>query len=325
MKRVLTLLPKSIAGSLIIESFASGFAMNKCRVLSKEIDKLTEEDVKNFKPDMIFGYDYSFLTDENCKKVVENSDCKNFVFYFADEPQSKFAYGENKKLYDELKALDANNEANIFIWDKDFLADFKNSFYLPLAASPLKYAIDFDGYRYAITFVGRPLTPYRQKILCDLIKVFKNKVSIFCFEKHFEQSIEEIKAQNLLSECDLEIYSKCWRGFIKTEEELAVIYNSSKINLNITEQGKSSLNYRVFEVLAAGGFLLTDERKDIHRYFVSSKQLEIYKDSFDLIDKIEFYLNNLNIAQRIAQLGRFTCIEKHNFSARAKTILMQIP
>lgn len=308
-----------------MEGFADGFTneskVNKCKVMTKLVDELTSKDIEEFRPDMILGYDYSFLMDENCKKIIKQSSCKNLVFYFADEPKGKFALGNRNELYDELKKL----SPKIFIWDKDFLHEFKDSTYLPLAVNPQKYvtrscARSCD-YKYAITFVGRPLTDIRQEILCELIKVFKNKLCIFSYEKHFLQSIEEIKEKKLLDEEDLEIYSKCWKGFVENEEELAQIYSSSKINLNINLQGKSSINYRVFEVLASGGFLLTDEREDLSEYFEVSKHLETYKDTKDLIDKIDFYLKNLNIAQRIAQLGKFEVINNHNFSARARMIL----
>jgi len=320
MIRILILSPKSIAGKLIIESFAAAFESNKCLVKIKNVEELSAEDLDFFKPDVVFGYDYSYLMDENCTKLIEKLHCKNLFFYFADEPQSKLALGDKTGLYEKLKKI----KATIFIWDKDFIDEFENCFYLPLAASPFKYATNFSGYEYAITFVGRPLTIKRQKILCELVKFFKNKVSIFCFEKHFLRSIEEIKAQNLLEEADLETYSKCWKSFVTSEEELAKIYNSSKINLNITEQGKSSLNYRVFEVLASGGFLITDEREDLQELFEDNKYIETYKNTTDLIDKIGFYLQNLNIAQKMAQIGRFKCIEKHSFNARVKIILKQI-
>lgn len=313
-------MPRSIAGGLIMEGFAGGLEMNKCIVLKKVVDELTQKDVEHFKPDMILGYDYSFLMDEGCTKIIKNSACKNIVCYFADEPRGKFALGDKDYLYEELKKYNPK----IFIWDKEFLNEFENSQYLPLAVNPIKYVTDFSGYKYTISFVGRPLTDIRQKILCELVKVFKNKVHIFSYEQHFLRSIEEIKNKNLLDEQDLEVYSNCWRGFVEKEEDLAKIYNSSKINLNITLQGKSSLNYRVFEVLAAGGFLLTDEREDLKTLFQQSKHLETYKGTDDLIDKINFYLKNLNIAQRIAQLGKLEVIENHTFGARASSLLKKL-
>lgn len=304
-----------------MNGFANGFELNKCLVKTKMVDELSEVDISKFKPDMILGYDYSFLMDEACTKIIKQSGCKNLVCYFADEPKGKFALGERHHLYEELKKFNPK----IFIWDKNFLNDFSNSTYLPLAINPDKYLMaGFLGYKYSISFVGRPLTDIRQEILCELVKTFKNKLHIFSYEKHFLKSIEEIKEKNLLDDNDLEIYSKCWEGFIEKEEDLAKIYNSSKINLNINLQGKSSINYRVFEVLAAGGFLLTDEREDINKYFKVSKHLETYKNTTDLIDKINFYLKNLNIAQRIAQLGKFEVIENHVFSARARNILKTV-
>lgn len=317
MKKIFIISPKSIAGELIIDGFACAFKNAGCRILLKKIDEAAFDEIEKFNPDMIFGYDYSFLADENCKKIIQKIKCKNRVFYFGDRPRSKFSFGEKKELYDEL----LNMDAKVFVWDKDFTNEFKKCYYLPLAVNPVKYAAEFSNYKYQITFAGRPLTDKRQEILSSLVKNFGSNLSIFCYEKHFEKSIEEIKSKNLLDGHELEIYKKCYKGFVRSQEELAQIYNSSKINLNITEQGNSSLNYRVFEVLASGGFLLTDEKKDVQKYFVPSKQLETYKDAFDLIDKTEFYLKNLNIARKIAHFGRDECIKNHSFNERVKVIL----
>lgn len=319
MKKILVLLPKSIVGGLIMDGFVHGFELNKCRALKKSVEELTSDDIEKFKPDMVFGYDYSFLTDENCSKIVKSANCKNLVFYFADEPQSEFALGNDHNLYEELQKL----KSTVFIWDKDYEKEFKKCFYLPLAINASKYLTDFSGYKYPISFVGMPLTDKRQKILCELVKVFKNKLNIFSTEKDFLQSVNEIKEKKLLDDSDLAIYSKCWRGFVETEEGLAKVYNSSKINVNITFQGKSSINYGVFAILASGGFLLTDERDDLKKYF-ELKHLDTYKDANDLIDKIDFYLKNLNIAQKIAQWGKFEVLENHNFSARARYVLKKI-
>lgn len=320
MRKILIILPKSIAGGLIMNGFAEGFELNKCKVFKKQVDELTFDDIQSFKPDIILGYDYSFLMDENCTEIIEKSECKNLLFYFADEPKGKFALGENTHFYNDIKKYNPK----IYIWDKDFVNEFKNAEYLPLAITPKKYKTIFDNYKYNITFVGRPLTDLRQEILCQIIKVFKNKLKIFSYEEHFLRSIDEIKEKKLLDENDLAVYSNCWQGFIEKEEDLAEIYNSSKINLNINLQGKSSINYRVFEVLASGGFLLTDEREDLNKYFTVSKNLETYKNTEDLIDKIDFYLQNLNIAQKIAQAGKSEILKNHTFNARAKIILKNI-
>lgn len=188
-----------------------------------------------------------------------------------------------------------------------------------------KYQTDFSGYKYSISFVGNPSLDSCLNVLCELAKVFKNKLHIFSTKKDFLKSIEKIKEKNLvlglLEEGDLNIYSKCWQELPEDEKMLAKIYNASKINLSIHSKEKSSTNYQIFEILASGGFLLTDERTDLKKYFEVSKHLETYKNKIDLIDKIDFYLKNLNISQKIATLGRVEIIKNNIFSTKGKKII----
>lgn len=323
MKKILIILPDSIAGNLILRGFGSGFKSNG--VFVKEIDfrDLKIEEIKNFKPDIIFGYDYGFLlsNDEELKNFIVNNqnNCK-LVHYFADEPDSKLAYVDKKHLYEEFKKLNAAS----FLWDKDFLQQLPDSVYLPLAVNSKAYRIEPATQKYEISFVGRPLDDKRQRILAMLIKTFGRKLNIFCYERHFLQSLDDMKDKMLLTEDEMEIYKKSYKGFVSTEKELAAVYQGSKINLNITMQGESALNYRIFEVLASFGFLITDYVKDLEENFEVSKELESYKNTDDLIDKIEFYLKNPEISQRIAVHGYSKVIKKHTYTARADKLLRAI-
>ena len=133
-----------------------------------------------------------------------------------------------------------------------------------------------------------------------------------------------MKNKQFLSDEELDVYKSAYKGFLKTEKDLANVYSNSKVNLNITLQGKSGLNYRVFEVLASRGFLITDDLSDIHKNFVVSKELEVYKDVADLIDKIKFYLKNPLIAEKIALLGFSNVIKSHSYTARVKKLLDEL-
>lgn len=165
--------------------------------------------------------------------------------------------------------------------------------------------INFSGYKYSISFVGNPSNVKYLNIFCDLIKIFGRKLHIFSSKNQFLKSVEIIKEKELLDKIDLEIYSNCWSGFYEKEEDLAKIYNSSKINLHLQIYKEIKKDKQIFEILASGGFLITTETEDLEKYFEPSKHLETFKDTYDLIDKINFYLNNLNLAQKIASLGRF--------------------
>jgi len=103
MKRVLILLPlpENTANEFIINGLAKGFEMNKCKVMLKTVDELTSDDMKAFSPDLVLGYNYSFLqkyeNGEYCKKIVDDSNCKKFAFYLVDEPSGELVLNESLK------------------------------------------------------------------------------------------------------------------------------------------------------------------------------------------------------------------------------------
>lgn len=328
MKKILITLPNSIAGTLIMKGFKQGFRSNSCYVFEKDLRELKIDDIEKFKPDIILGYDYGFLfsDDEEIKSVIKNylkSSNAVSIHYFADEPDGKYAYVKKPGLFDEFKEFAKEFRALSFVWDRDFVKALPEASYLPLAVNHKAYrpSDDYHQKKYDITFVGRPLTDKRQKILAALVKTFGSKLSIFSYENHFLRSLDDMKNKHFLTEDELDIYKSAYKGFLKTEKELSEVYYNSKVNLNITLQGKSGLNYRVFEVLASRGFLITDNMPDISRNFVVSKELEVYENIQDLIDKIEFYLKNPLIADKIALLGFADVIKSHSYTARAKSIL----
>lgn len=319
MKKVLITLPNSIAGTLILKGFKQGFKSNSCFVMEKDLRELTVQDIERFKPNIIFGYDYGFLFGDDkllSDYIISNSDKYKLVHYFADEPKGRYACVNKPELYNEFKKINSVT----YMWDRNFVQDIEGSIYMPLAVNYKAYRAQ-EGPKYEISFVGRPLTDKRQKILAALVRRFGRKLNIFSYEKHFLQSLDDMRDKHFLNEEELDIYKSAYRGFLKTEQELADVYFNSKVNINITLQGKSGLNYRVFEVLASRGFLLTDDMEDIHRNFIVSKELEVYKDIDDLLDKTAFYLKNYDIAQKIAIIGFADVTKSHSYTARAKQIL----
>lgn len=322
--KILVTYPNSIAGTLILKGFADGFLKNSCTVMAKDLRELQPEDIITFKPDIIFGYDYGFLFYDNLElnQTILNSSAK-IINYFADEPCGKFALIEQNELFNKFLSIAANGRILSYIWDKDFVSTIPNAKYLPLAADVDKYSKYPQGnYKYEISFVGRPLTEIRQQNLAQIIKHFGDKLSIFSYEKHFLKSVEEIKP--LLTPNELEIYKSTYKGFLKTEEELAQVYSESKINLNITLQGSSNLNYRVFEVLASKAFLLTDYMQDLEELFEIDTDLVTYKNTEELIAKIKLYIGNPKLREQIALNGFERVKAEHTYVARAKTILDDI-
>ena len=100
--------------------------------------------------------------------------------------------------------------------------------------------------------------------------------------------------------------------------------SASKINLNFcTSAGPSD---RVFKVLGAGGFLLTDTWDDIEDYFTDGEDLVVYKDMEDLNDKISYYLENKNERDRIALNGykKVQAYTRENWAKNIMTIFERL-
>lgn len=88
------------------------------------------------------------------------------------------------------------------------------------------------------------------------------------------------------------------------QAQAAEVYAQSQINLNISLNG--DLNFRVFEVLSSGGFLLTDRlspEAGLEMIFKDGEHLVCYDSAADLLDKIRYYRENPSEAERIARKG----------------------
>jgi len=100
------------------------------------------------------------------------------------------------------------------------------------------------------------------------------------------------------------------------EHSLAV--SKSKINLNFcTGDGASD---RVYKVLAARGFLLTDDWCGRSEMFTDEKDMVMFKDIEDLNNKIEFYLSNSSQAAQIAEQG-YQTVQNYTRDHWAKRII----
>jgi glycosyltransferase involved in cell wall biosynthesis len=88
-------------------------------------------------------------------------------------------------------------------------------------------------------------------------------------------------------------------------ERAAEIYAQSQINLNISLNG--DLNLRVFEVLASGGFLLTDRLSDesgLNSIFKPGTDLEVFNNLSDLKYQIRYFLEHPQETAKIARNGK---------------------
>jgi len=90
----------------------------------------------------------------------------------------------------------------------------------------------------------------------------------------------------------------------------------SRINLNFTDGGASD---RVYKVLAAQGFLLTEAWPNMEKDFVDGKDLVVFNGKKDLAEKVAYYLAHEDERLKISEHGCKT-VQKFSRDFWAKTI-----
>lgn len=101
------------------------------------------------------------------------------------------------------------------------------------------------------------------------------------------------------------------------------IYNRARINLNVHNWAGvgSAVNLRLFEVPAAGGFLLSDWVDEIAECYVAGEHLACFRGTAELKEKLEHFLSRPDECQRIASAGREHFLAHHTYAVRAGQIL----
>ena len=94
------------------------------------------------------------------------------------------------------------------------------------------------------------------------------------------------------------------RGYVNYVTGMPLVFHYSKININITLHGISTgIPLRVLDILACGGFCLTNYQEEIATYFEDGVELVIYSDFADMYKKIEYYLEHEEERKAIAKAG----------------------
>ena len=277
-------------------------------------------DAEAFDPDVVLTYGLEYVCDgaqvfgpgfqRSLSDLLERP-AVHFVFDFgspfdkerADEIEPEFLRG-------------LQNPGHIFFcWDKEAVYRMKTfgltkSFYFPMAVNPEAFhPLDSESpslgpCRRNIVFAGGP-TPERISHLACLADL---GLTIYGYGE------QEWKAHPRLA--------PCWRPPIKERERLNQCYNASKISVNVTRpHGFTSLNMRVYEAMAAGSLMLTDEKSDAHELFEEDREIVLYRSLDELKEKAVWYLSHEEERRRIAEAGMRRVLRDHTYQARVKTIL----
>jgi len=275
----------------------------------------TLSEIARFDPDLVFSYGLEYLApvfggfvagaNHRLAELV-GRPAAYFVFDFGepfDRPIDEFTA--------PLVAALQSHDSAVFCWDREALGTLRSygiprAHYFPMAVNPRLFFRDEDAardprYRSPLVFVGGP-TPERIAVLEHLAG---RGLRVFGYEAESWRGSPALAA--------------CYAGAVRERPEARRIYSGARISVNVTRpHGRSSLNMRAYESMACGSLLLTDDRGDARRLFTDGREVVVYRDARDLVDKADYYLSHEAERAEIAEAGRQRVLESHTYERRLR-------
>ena len=108
-------------------------------------------------------------------------------------------------------------------------------------------------------------------------------------------------------------------------EQMALTYSASHMVVNLSV--RNDLNMRVFEALACGSLLLTDELSSpsIRKLFTPGEHLVTYRNIDELVNIATHFLEHEQERRRIADAGRALVLAGHTYVHRMRAMLAALP
>lgn len=113
-----------------------------------------------------------------------------------------------------------------------------------------------------------------------------------------------------------------YRGGVDYWTEMPKVFHMSRINLNFTIPNiVTGIPLRVWDVLGAGGFLLTNYQAELPMYLENKKDFVCFEDMRELSELAGYYLTHEEERAAIAAHGLETVREKHSYQKRVEEML----
>lgn len=111
-------------------------------------------------------------------------------------------------------------------------------------------------------------------------------------------------------------------GFAKSQTEMPVIFHESKINLNTTSKAiRSGLPQRIFDIMACGGFVLSNYQSELPDLFEIGSEVITYSSTDELIELASYYLHHDKERKEIARNGYEHVARDYNYPIRLARLL----
>lgn len=118
-------------------------------------------------------------------------------------------------------------------------------------------------------------------------------------------------------------------GYGNSYEDMLSLYCSSKIGINfsLNENGqikKTQMKLRMFEIPAAKSLLFTEYHEGLENYFEIDKEVVVFKEKQEMVEKLKFLLSRDDLISKIASKGYTRITKEHDSKIRLRKLLKEI-
>lgn len=120
-------------------------------------------------------------------------------------------------------------------------------------------------------------------------------------------------------------YGYDWENGSISTEEMIKLFNKSKIVLGFSSVGKTEniniIKARDFEVPMTGNFYLTQYHHELEQYFKVGQEIETYSNKKELLNKIIYYLDNIEERHSVAHAGHKKAFSNYNVHKKYSNLM----
>ena len=193
-------------------------------------------------------------------------------------------------------------EAQMKIYGDNFIEKTLTPAILARLQKAVPYAPDKTGveslaYTYATYFIDRKITSTERMHFLSLLGArFPGQVKLFTWDK--TAAIDGVLNM----------------GIADYQTEMPSVFHNSKINLNISLRSIiTGIPLRCLDIMANGGFLLSNYQEDLASSFIAGEDFIYYEDAEDMLEKTAYYLSHEKERLSIAKNGQRHVQSAFNF------------
>jgi len=281
------------------------------------------QQIKYYKPDFIYIGNADLVDNKFIEKIKKKSNVKK-IFCFNCAPLTK-------KIMQNLKNVDGvitctkgyEQKINNHLKKKVLLMrhSFDKNYQLQNENKPRNIDITFIG----SLFLKEGLHAKRVSLIYRLMKNFKNTYIAINFSNYFFLyfSFNILRSIFLFKiHKDIFFYYKLLYVYIFAKKaifgnKMMNILKSTKILVNThIDDTEYAGNMRLFEGTGMGCLVLTDFKKDLDKIFQIKKEIEVFINDNDLVEKCKYFLKNEKELSNISKNGNLRTLAEHTYEQR---------